>query len=782
VTRMVDKQGNLVNNDSSSEASEICPQCGKTKRAIKMGSLTSWIFGENRCQCQPLQSQLEAIILPQSNLPVQFEQFEILGLIGHGGMGSVYKVSEKGSGRTLAIKVMRDDLVSNSVAVKRFEQEVKACMSLSHQNLVTVYSIDHLQDGKPYLVMDYLDGRNLQDILTSDSSLTVDQTLAIFIQVCDGLSRAHQSGIVHRDIKPSNIMLVANGESDQDQVKLLDFGIARVTGDQNLAQSLTSTGEIFGSPLYMSPEQCKGENVDTRSDIYSVGCVLYEALSGKPPFKGANPVQTILKHLNDEPKSLVDKRLGISDALDTVVLKCLAKDPQERYQTADDLARDLKYLKVGLEPLAPRKKQPTTKFNRQAVVRLSLIALSLTVTFVAVGTIWLMSMEPSLEKFTKQLSQNPNDVEALTGRAFLYKNKGQLTDAISDFDKAIELNPNNANAYRWRGSSYTGLGQYDKARADLEKSISLFPDSRPILDLAVLEYMQGNYERSIALCTKHLEMPTRKELLPLGVLEANYSLALQTRANCQLKLKNYSKAIADCNEALKIYPKDQEPLRIRADAEHRSKQYQAALDDANAFLSIKPKDWNTLYTRAQTYRHLDRRKEAESDFSELITFVKAGGYKDERYVVYFFERGRLRALMGNFDGAIEDFLDCRNYTTETSYILPSLAQARLATGQFDEAAKDLRQYMKDIRATKKTLSPASITQYYLLEKLLKHNVEAEDFLTAALSQASSRSRTLVQYYLAKPGDKKSLAAEDLKEMSKTTRQTIATEIFSNVVF
>ena len=282
------------------------------------------------------------------------KDYEVLALLGEGGMGYVYKVKDKRKNQLVAVKVVRPELAADPRALKRFEQEAEAAMGLIHPNLVPVYGQGMTGDGAPYLVMEYQEGTPLDKLLKQETKIEADRAVDIFMQICAALEHAHAKGIVHRDLKPSNIVLTA-AKGNKDVVRIVDFGIAKVLAAPESRESLdlTNTGDLFGSPGYMSPEQCMGYQLDARSDIYSLGCVMYELLSGKPPFQSDNPVQTIVKHLSEAPERLLRPVGGthIPVNLEALVLRCLEKDPRNRYQTMEQLRKDLSSIQIGERPV-----------------------------------------------------------------------------------------------------------------------------------------------------------------------------------------------------------------------------------------------------------------------------------------------------------------------------------------------------------------------------------------------------------------------------------------------
>lgn len=267
-------------------------------------------------------------------------RYEIKSFLGAGGMSTVYKAWDVLIKREVALKVLHPHLLADAKgALARFQREAHAVGKLDHQNIVKVHDFGTDQNGYPFLVMDFIGGRSLSDIIRNDGTLTPSSIVDIFTQACDALAHAHQKGIVHRDLKPSNVMLIGN------QVKILDFGIAKIIeGDDDV--QLTRTGEVCGSPLYMSPEQCHGEKLDARSDIYSIGCLIYEAFTGVPPFRADSVFETLFKHMYEVPKSLASLRSDVKEApkIEAVVLKCMAKKPKSRFQSMQELRQAIAKL------------------------------------------------------------------------------------------------------------------------------------------------------------------------------------------------------------------------------------------------------------------------------------------------------------------------------------------------------------------------------------------------------------------------------------------------------
>ncbi len=273
-------------------------------------------------------------------------RYRVLSQIGHGGMGRIYQAVDIPNNRVVALKVLHPHLLEDEQAKKRFEREARATIHLRHPNLLMVHDYGFSDEGLPFIAMEYLDGEVLQKLLMLDGPLEVRRFLTIFLQACSALHHAHINRVIHRDVKPANIMLI-KVDQDSDLIKLVDFGIAKIVRpDGKSAQRLTQTGDVFGSPFYMSPEQCLGADLDPRSDIYSLGCVMYEAISGARPFEGANALATMQMQVSGSPARFESfcTKLGIPPQIEDVIFRTLEKDPKARYQTAKDLGQELERL------------------------------------------------------------------------------------------------------------------------------------------------------------------------------------------------------------------------------------------------------------------------------------------------------------------------------------------------------------------------------------------------------------------------------------------------------
>ncbi|MBW2261802.1 MAG: protein kinase [Deltaproteobacteria bacterium] len=317
---------------------KICPKCG----GLATDTDTFCHMDGTPLEDHPVTPHQEASVIRLQAAPPEGDReiyigktilghFKILEIAGAGSMGTVYKATQLEIDRTVAVKILHPELANQSDAVLRFHREAKVVSTLSHPNIVHIYLFGHLPDGNLYIIQEFIKGRSLA-VDMSSGPLGLRRSVHIGDQILSAISDAHGHGVIHRDLKPENIMLTAVGD-DSDFVKILDFGVAKRITTQTFA---TRDGLIFGSPRYISPEAAQGERVDQRSDLYSLGVMLYQMLCGEPPFESRKPVQLLMEHIKTKPPPL-KSRPGASDVPDQVegiVMKLLAKKPEHRYPTA----------------------------------------------------------------------------------------------------------------------------------------------------------------------------------------------------------------------------------------------------------------------------------------------------------------------------------------------------------------------------------------------------------------------------------------------------------------
>jgi len=276
-------------------------------------------------------------------------KYEIIKVIGGGASGQVYKAKHKMMNITVAVKVLAPQLSTQPDLVRRFEREARAAGLLSHKNVLIVHDLGVTEESQPYMVMEYLNGFSLAELIEQNGKLALSDALEIVSQICLGIGKAHEEGLVHRDLKPGNIMLVAEGDHTYT-VKIVDFGLAKSTKAEENAPNLTQTGALIGTPSYMSPEQCRSEPTDHRCDIYAIGCMMQEMLTGEVPFVSANIIETFIRHAQEPPPPLTvaDLNPEINAYLQTIVHRCLEKNKENRYQTAAQLLHDLSRVSAAV--------------------------------------------------------------------------------------------------------------------------------------------------------------------------------------------------------------------------------------------------------------------------------------------------------------------------------------------------------------------------------------------------------------------------------------------------
>lgn len=286
-------------------------------------------------------------------------KYYVLRTLGTGGMSVVYAAKHLESHKIYAVKTLRMQAASDELTVKRFQREAETLTYLNHPNIVRIHDYGKTMKKQPFFIMDFLTGDSLNDVLKREKLISYERVQTIFMQVLAAVAHAHKTGLVHRDLKPGNIMLLKTRQQS-DFVKVVDFGIAKFEEE---AQKLTRMGEVWGSPIYMSPEQCMGGQLDQRADIYSLGIVMYEALTGEVPFFGKNYVETMSKQIGEPPKppSQMNPHVKIPEKLERVIMRALEKEPNKRYQRVeemlDDLHKSVEVQRKKPQPAPP--KQPT---------------------------------------------------------------------------------------------------------------------------------------------------------------------------------------------------------------------------------------------------------------------------------------------------------------------------------------------------------------------------------------------------------------------------------------
>ena len=484
--------------------------------------------------------------------------------MGAGGMGVVYRARDTLLERAVALKVLPADAMADENRQRRFLQEARAASALNHPHIVTIYDVIH-EDGVYAIVMELIDGMSLE-ALVARGPVPLQQALAIARQIADALSVAHAAGIVHRDLKPANVIVTARG-----QAKVLDFGIAKLdpmrgtgTESDGTRTALTMAGAVIGTAAYMSPEQARGEPVDARTDVFSLGVVLYEMLSGRSPFAAASITAVLHKLIYEQPPDLTTTPgLDVPRAVSATVDRALAKNPGERYQSMDAVGAALDAITAGRTPSTemPAASAPAATTSRRRT--LSMVAVGILLMTIAAALLvgarkagwWGGSEKPAgtTPAAIAQLPTTPFEAFKM-GQAFLdrYDRDGYADRSIEAFQRAVDLKPDYAAAYAGLGLAYwrkyreqRDRSWIDKAEPNARRAVELEPQlTIATVSLASVNTELGHYDAAAtALDAALVRDPESADLLG-------------TRANLHFRRRNFPAAVSDIRKAGAVRPGD----------------------------------------------------------------------------------------------------------------------------------------------------------------------------------------------------------------------------------
>ena len=443
------------------------------------------------------------------------ERYQVEELIGTGGFGRVYKVFHVGLKHHMALKLLHSSLVLEREKLERFKQEAEAISKLDHPNICRITDFAEGPEQQPCMIMELLEGSRLDEVIKTKGRMSRLEVLDIGVQVCSALSAAHKKGIVHRDLKPANIILVQDGPNQK--VKVLDFGLAKVMeGDGESGKSLTQTGGIVGTPHYMSPEQCLGRPLDGRTDVYAIGCILYEALSGKKAFDGASHLEIMNAHLQKTPASIVGPNADeLERSFEAVLMKAMEQEQEHRHQSVDELLTDLQQLKDNQKVNVSSKKAPPKKKGNWMLVAASAACL---IAAVGIVTSTLLKEDltvtrpdvvdgKTLADLNREIEANPESADAFFERGNFHARRDERDNAIEDYSTAIKLDPKHADAYVRRSNMYVMTTKYEKALSDANHAIALIPRwYRGFEQKARVEQAMEAYQQAIADGTRALQI------------------------------------------------------------------------------------------------------------------------------------------------------------------------------------------------------------------------------------------------------------------------------------
>ena len=430
------------------------------------------------------------------------DRYVLEEIIGQGGIGVVYKAKHTLMNRIVAIKMLRSESLRDERNRQRFQQEAQAISSMNHPNIVSVFDFGFTPENHAFLVMDFLDGKDLDTMIQEQGYLTPEEVVPIFTQICDAMTRTHEQNIIHRDLKPGNIIIVKkDGKVD---AKLVDFGMVKfetVTGRQ--AQALTQAGEVFGSPYYMSPEQCTGLKLDARSDIYSMGVLMYEAVTGRPPFLAANMAEMAQMHLYEKPDPIgaVINDADFPPGMEAIIFKALEKNVNDRQQTSEELKQELlkfnkSWTEKGTESKPVSLRQTTTSRHMKQEV---LAAVKAAQAKKDAEDAAAKAVPPPAAASTKTKSSNNQQLLLLLGGVIL----GGCIAVTAFVLMGKNSSSGSSQASRWQDLDSAGqyamvTGNYSEAEQQFNKAIRIAGEQgdkdNPAL-YATLTRLAGVYQK-----------------------------------------------------------------------------------------------------------------------------------------------------------------------------------------------------------------------------------------------------------------------------------------------
>lgn len=564
-----------------------------------------------------------------SNGTIVDGRYELLGKLGEGGFGSVYKARHKQFDRIVALKILNPDLLLESDGLARFEREAKAMAALKHKNIISLYAYGTYNQA-PYMVLEYVEGRSLDTLLMGGKQLPLPQAASILAQVCDGMECAHANGIVHRDLKPSNIMIV-RGPDGKDLVKLIDFGLARLLPGYGVsAQKLTEAGCALGTCAYMAPEQCTGEEVDNLADIYAAGCIFYHCLEGRRPYDGDDNIAVMFQQLNSPPPKTS------WPAAQPVIDRAMSKEKKSRYPSAAEMRADLQLLAASSTGLATMQRtsrsRPSFQISKPVLFgTLAVIAVSLMVAWYAA-----VSQQKNTEHAPVATIKSSTELYALWD-PLTPEPTEKYRDAIEalqrQFDADHLLDPEKQRVmYHKLATYYLQKRDYQRAQNYLDKGLEVEQRITP----HHREHWQFMLKQAAVWLGTHRE---EKGLKLLRELRRNQGETPYTRELCgfagtdlfmyYMDRGQYDAAVQEITETLKCGPfgsgLQRELLNSRARAETILGDYDAAFRDIDEAIQDHSTDEEYLMHLARmemlrillATKRYDRVPEAAADISDF---------------------------------------------------------------------------------------------------------------------------------------------------------------------
>ncbi|MFQ5753319.1 MAG: protein kinase [bacterium] len=538
--------------------------------------------------------------------------YKILNKLGEGGMGVVYKAMDITLGRIVALKFVSAEMATNESTKHRLMREAKACASLNHPNINTIFEFVEAED-RSFIVMEYIEGKTLQE-LVNQKHFEVEEVLEIALQVVDALDVAHKQGIVHRDLKSANIMLDVH-----DRVKIMDFGLAKLSR----GSLLTQTGATLGTAAYMSPEQAQGEEVDLRSDIYSIGVVLYELLTGELPFKEAHQLAVMYSIVHEAPNPPRELNPAIPAELEAVVLKAMEKDPNDRYQNFADMKTDLMELQETLYQPGTTKKSSQrvqTDLSTQNFQTLfaktiyhikskSILKFGIPLILITAGfTAWLLQGDHALN-----IDDSSNRIMAKSheARTWSYLNENKPDLAMKELELAVNIDPTYSTAWSTLAALNIQAQKLDMAISQSKKAIDLDESNST-----------AYYNLAYALEEKGELDPAGSRYAEAVRIDSTFTRAYSALGNVYIKLNKPHEAINVLNTAVRLTPESEFIYLIYKNlgkAYFMLNQYDEALKFLTRSLQLQPGEIpETIYYLAMTYEAAGMRTESIANWQHYL--------------------------------------------------------------------------------------------------------------------------------------------------------------------
>lgn len=652
------------------------------------------------------------------------ERFEIIEELGRGGMGNVYRVEDKKIHEEVALKLLKPEIASDRKTIERFRNELKTARRISHRNVCRMYDLGE-EKGAYFITMEYVPGEDLRSFIKRSGQLTVEKAVHIAKQVCEGLGEAHRLGIVHRDLKPSNIMIDRDGNA-----RIMDFGIARAIK----TKGITGVGKMIGTPEYMSPEQAEAGEVDQRSDVYSMGVILYIMLTGRVPFEGDTPLSVAMKHRIEKPRNPKELNVQIPEALSRVILKCMEKDKEKRFQNTDELLSELTEIEKNLSPKAriePKRKPLTSKeiavrFNLQ---KLAVLVVLLVVCAATAVLLWryafqkpkapLLSEKPSLAVmyFTNNTGDETLDHwrRALSDLLIADLSQSKYIRVMSGanlFNILQQLNQQDTEIYSSevlkqvgsRGKTqYVLVGDY--AKAGDEFRINLMLQETNTGELMSAEGVEGRGEENIFAMVDEL---TRKIKSRFQLSDAE--IADDIDEEVQKITTSSPEAYKSYNEGIQFYRQ----AAYRRCIESMEKAIAIDPDFAMAFRTVAYA-YETLGYSGERQKYLEQALNLKDRISERERYLIEGDfYRHSEETTEFAIAAYTKLLdlypeewigsinlgimyhgLEQWDKAVECFEISTQNPAETYFSAVNQAQSYAALGKYDKAKQALQDYLNN---------------------------------------------------------------------------------------